>query len=161
MVRRIIKWDQKIRIFWKNYLTQTFLATLSILILLLSLHLQNAVIIASIGATAFIVFTMPGDITAKPRSVIGGHFVGFTCGALCALLPHATFIANAAVYALAVGLSIFIMVVIDTEHPPASGTALGIAMTGFSSSALISVITSVIVLSLIHQFLKPYLKNLV
>jgi CBS-domain-containing membrane protein len=161
MARKIIRWDEKIKLFWKNYIIQTLLATLSIFILLVSLHLQNAVIIASIGATAFIVFTMPQDITAHPRNVIGGHFVGFACGALCALIPHSTFVATAAVFALAVGLSIFLMVVIDTEHPPASGTALGLAITGYSSSALISVVTSVIILSLIHRLLKSHLKNLV
>lgn len=161
MARTIIGWDEKIKLFWKNYVIQTFLAALTIFILLVSLHLQNVVIIASIGATAFIVFTMPQDLTAKPRSVIGGHLVGFACGALCALIPHSSFLATAIVLAVAVGLSIFLMVVIDTEHPPASGTALGLAMAGYSHSALISVITSVIILSLMHRLLKSYLKNLV
>ncbi|MEA3475081.1 MAG: HPP family protein [Candidatus Cloacimonadota bacterium] len=63
------------------------------------------------------------------------------------------------VYSLAVGLSIFVMVVIDTEHPPASGTALGIVITGFSLNATIAVITSAIVLSLVHHFFKPYLRD--
>ena len=38
--------------------------------------IEHAVVIASIGATAFIVFTMPRNITAKPRRVIGGHLAG-------------------------------------------------------------------------------------
>ena len=53
------------------------------------------------------------------------------------------------------------MVVIDTERPPAAATALGVAITGFSLSAAIAVITSVIVLSLAHHFLKPFLRDLV
>ena len=64
------------------------------------------------------------------------------------------------VYSLAVGLSIFIMVITDTEHPPASGTALGVAINGFSAKVLVALIASVIALSLIHHFFKGYLKDL-
>jgi len=52
------------------------------------------------------------------------------------------------------------MVVVDTEHPPASGTALGVAITGFSLNAVIAVITSVIILSLVHRFFGSRLKCL-
>jgi CBS domain-containing membrane protein len=58
---------------WKRYLYQNFLATVIFFAVLPTLTLQHAVVIASIGATAFIVFTMPRNITAKPRGVIGGH----------------------------------------------------------------------------------------
>lgn len=64
------------------------------------------------------------------------------------------------VYSLAVGASIFIMVVTDTEHPPASGTALGVAMTGITLNVLIVVIVSVIIFAVIHRMCKPYLKDL-
>ena len=53
------------------------------------------------------------------------------------------------------------MVVFDMEHPPACGTALGIAMTGFSLNVGIAVISSIIVLSVIQKVYKPYLKDLV
>jgi len=53
------------------------------------------------------------------------------------------------------------MVATDTEHPPASGTALGVAITGFYLSAAIAVIVSAIALSLAYHFFKPYLKNLI
>lgn len=151
---------EELRLFWKNYVFQSFFATLAMFIVLLFLNLQHVVIIASIGATTFIVFAMPNYITAKPRNVIGGHLVGLLSGSLCALIPHQSFIYSILVYSLAVGLSIFLMVVIDTEHPPASGTALSIAITGFSLSTAIFVITSTVVLSLIHHFFKPYLKDL-
>jgi hypothetical protein len=53
------------------------------------------------------------------------------------------------------------MVIIDTEHAPASGTALGVAITGFSLTALIGLLSSVIVLSLVHHFFKPCLRDLI
>lgn len=151
---------RKFRILWKNYIFQSFLATLVIFIVLLCLSLEHAVIIASIGATAFIIFAMPKNITAKPRRVIGGHLVGLFSGSLCALISQPSFLYSILVYSLAVGLSIFVMVATDTEHPPAAGTALGIVIRGFSFNVTIAVITSVIILSLVHHFLKPILKDL-
>ena len=161
MKKSITKMVEELRLFWKNYIFQSFLATLTIFIVLLFLSIEHAVIIASIGATAFIVFAMPKSITAKPRNVIGGHLVGFLSGFLCALIPHPSFLYSILIYSFAVGLSIFVMVVTDTEHPPASGTALGIAITGFDLNAAIALITSAIMLSLAHHFFKPYLRDLV
>jgi CBS-domain-containing membrane protein len=152
---------EEFRLYWKHYVFQSLFAALTISVVLLFLNLQNAIIIASIGSTAFIIFAMPNSVTAKPRNVIGGQLVGFFSGALCSLIPHSLFWQEITVYTLAVGLSIFIMVIIDTEHAPASGTALGVAITGFSLSALIGLLSSVIVLSLVHHFFKPCLRDLI
>ncbi|MHA1860605.1 MAG: HPP family protein, partial [Candidatus Asgardarchaeia archaeon] len=120
------------RSFWKNYILQSLLATLTIFIVLLLLSMEHAVIIASIGATSFIVFAMPKSITARPRNVIGGHMVGLISGSLFSLIPSHSFLFSITLYSFAVGLSIFMMVVTDTEHPPAAGTALGVVVKGFS-----------------------------
>jgi CBS-domain-containing membrane protein len=145
---------------WKHYLYQSFLAAIVVFIVLFLLNIEQAVIIASIGATAFIVFTMPRNITAKPRRVIGGHIVGLVSGSLCALIPHSAMLASIIVISFAVGVSICFMVALDVEHPPASGTALGVALTGFTPDVMIAVLTSSIVLSLAHTFCKKYLKDL-
>jgi CBS-domain-containing membrane protein len=63
-------------------------------------------------------------------------------------------------YALAVGASIFTMVVIDAEHPPAAGTALGVAITGITLKVFVAIIVSIILLSLIHVFFKSYIRDL-
>ena len=145
---------------WKNYIYQSFYATIIIFIILLLLDSENAVVIASIGSSAFIIFTMPRNISARPRRLIGGHIVGLITGSLCALIPHSSTLASISVFALAVGISIFLMVALDFEHPPASGTALGVAMTCFSVSVMLAVITSSIVLSLAHHFARRFLKDL-
>ncbi len=107
---------------------------------------------------------MPNKTVAKTRMIIGGHLVGLACGFLCALIPYPAFVpsvtAQSFLYALAVGLSIFIMVTINTEHPPASGTALGAAISGFSWDITIAVIGSVVALTLIHHFFKKHIKDL-
>ena len=145
---------------WKNYILQSFLAALAMLIVLLFLSIEHAVIVASIGATSFIVFAMPNSVTAKARNVIGGHIIGILCGSLSTLIPHHPSL-NAIIYSIAVGLSIFLMVITDTEHPPASGTALGVAMKGFHLNIAMAVIVSALTLSIIHHSFRRYLKDLV
>ncbi len=145
---------------WKQYIYQSLLAAIVVFIVLLILTINNAVVIASIGATAFIIFTMPRNVTARPRRVIGGHMVGLFSGSLCALIPHSSTLSSVSVYALAVGISICLMVALDFEHPPASGTALGVAITGFSPGVMLAVIISSLVLSTAHHFSKKFLKDL-
>lgn len=161
MKKTLDKMARELKLFWKNYVFQSLFATFVLFIVLLILNIEKRpIIIASIGATAFIVFAMPKGITAKPRNIIGGYLVGITSGSLCALIPQNTFLVSLIVYSLAVGLSIFIMVVIDTEHPPASGIALGFAVTGFSLKAAVTVLVSVLILSLIRHFFRRHLKDL-
>jgi len=151
----------KFRLWWKNYVWQSFLAALTIFLVLLFLNLEHVVVIAAIGATAFIVFTTPDNITAHSKNIIGGHLIGFSVGCLCALIPQLSLWCSIISYSLAVGLSIFIMLIVDAGHPPAAATALGLAIMGFSLDAAIAVVTSAVLLALIHRFLKPFLKNLV
>ena len=169
------------RKYWKNYVFQSLLATVSIFLVLIILGMDEAVIIASLGATAFVVFALPEKITAHPRNVIGGHFVGLLCGFLgimaLHLLPVTNNIVENAVYALTVGLSIFIMTVTDTEHPPASGTTLGVVLQGaaehpppgtvmeeiiksFDLQIMIQVMIFAVVFSAIRLILKKHLRDL-
>jgi len=158
--RRASRISSSFTALWKHYLLQSFAATVVLFIVLLSLTLENAVVIASIGATAFIVFTMPKSATAQPRRVIGGHIIGLGAGLLCTLIPHGDTIISLAIYSLAVGIAIFSMVALDFEHPPAAGTALGVAITGFSPGVITAVLTSSIIMSLAHHFGRRYLRDL-
>jgi CBS-domain-containing membrane protein len=160
MTRSIPKMLEEFSKYWKNYVFQCLLATFVVFVVLLALSLKNAVIIASIGATAFIIFAMPSMLTAKPRNVIGGHITGLIIGSLCSLIPHSTVFYAALSYSLAVGLAIFIMVVIDTEHPPAAATALGFAISGFSLKTALALVLSIVVLSSVHYFFRHHLKDL-
>ena len=146
---------------WKSYLWQTACATSAVLVVLLVLDLQQAVIISSIGATTFIVFMKPSNPFATPRSIVGGYFVGALVGTAFALLPHRTSWAASLVYALAVGSALLLMAVTDTEHPPAAGTALSVAMAGGAWwAAVCASLTSAVLLALFHHLLRPYLKDL-
>ena len=152
------------RSFWKYYVFQSLLAAFSIFLIVLALGLQKAVIIASLGATTFVVFALPEKITAQPRNVIGGHIVGLICGyagfAVLELIPGAGHVEQAAGFGLAVGLAIFIMVVFDLEHPPAAGTAFGIVTTGVDLHLISEVLFFAIALSTIHWVLRKHLRDL-
>lgn len=160
MKRSVTKNIEELKSHWKNYVFQSLFAALVMSAVLLALGRDQAVIIASIGSTAFVVFAMPGSVAAKPMHVVGGQLVGFACGCFCGLIPHGDPWIAAVMYSLAVGLSMFIMVVTDTEHPPASGTALGVAISGFKPDVFIALIASVLALSLVHRLFKRYLRDL-
>ena len=74
--------DKKVKENLPNYIIQSALATIAMIVVLLVLNIttQQAIIIAAIGSSAFIVFAMPHQVTATPRRLIGGHMVGVVVG---------------------------------------------------------------------------------
>jgi CBS-domain-containing membrane protein len=61
---------------------------------------------------------------------------------------------------LSVGLSILLMVLTNTEHAPAAGTALGLVVGGWAPSAILFVLLGAVILSAVHMLLRPHLTNL-
>ena len=88
--------------------------------------------------------------------MIGGHVVAVIVASGFALL-HLT---SDLMAVGAVRLSILIMVVFNTEHPPAAGTVLGLAVEGWSLSAVLFVLLGAVMLSVVHAVLLPRLVNL-
>lgn len=122
----------------RPYLLQSILATLTILLILVFLDvLSHTAIIATLGSSAFLVFTRPGAYASRSRPLIGGYIIGMAVGVMYyyATLLSAYFsisVSQATVLivfsAMAVGGAIFLMVVTDTEHPPAAGMSLGLVL---------------------------------
>ncbi|MEA1939764.1 MAG: HPP family protein [Candidatus Caldatribacteriota bacterium] len=164
--------DRKLKKYFPNYILQSLLATVTLTIILYFENIfTNTAVVASLGATTFIIFAMPKYTTAQPRRVIGGHIIGIVSGILCFYIASLTqnkenfFLSHEMlkilIPSLSVGLSIFFMVITNTEHPPAAGTALGITIQGWSFSTIIVVLTTVIILSFFKYLLKTWLKDLV
>ena len=129
----------------------------------------RAAIVVAIASTAFIIFVVPDSVAATPRKVIGGHIVAvLVASAVSGVLniPGVEELAEDVRYiddiaaALSVGLSILVMVVTDTEHPPAAGTALGLVIPGWTRTAVVFIISGALALSLIRIVLRPKLVNL-
>ena len=78
--------DTKFPKHWRRYFIQSSYAAATVFFITITLS-NSPVIIASIGATAFIVFAMPNNIAAEPKRIIGGHFLGFFIGSCFAVFP--------------------------------------------------------------------------
>ena len=117
-------------------------------------------IIAAIGSTAFVLFIMPHSDMASPRHVFGGHLIALATGAVASLFDAQTAFLFALEGSLAVGVALFLMAATNTEHAPAAGTALGVVAHGFTWSLALLLFASVGALVVIHQLLRPWLRNL-
>jgi len=163
--------DEKFRDNKARYILQCLLATSSSFIILFILDtMSHAAIIAALGASSFIAFTMPEAQMSRPRFLIGGYLVGMATGCLCcylrwipllATLPITRGHSNVLFGAIAVGLAIFVMVITDTEHPPAASLALGLVLNdGCNCKTLAVVLIGIVSLSAIKAVLRPVLRNL-
>ena len=82
-------------------------------------------LVAPIGASAVLVFAVPGSPLAQPWSVVGGNTVSALVGTACVLwIPNPVLSA-----AVAVGLAIALMFQLRCLHPPGGATALFAVMT--------------------------------
>ncbi len=77
-------------------------------------------LMAPLGASCFLVFTLPGSPLAQPRHLIGGHLLSSLVGLLVLLLCGEAWWS----YGLAVGLAIVVMQLTRTGHPPAGADPL-------------------------------------
>jgi len=78
------------------------------------------VMLASMGASAVLLFAVPQGALSQPWAVLGGHFISAFIGVTCEkLLPD-----FALTPALAVGLAVGAMYYLRCIHPPGGATAL-------------------------------------
>jgi len=147
----------KFKKLWKYYFLQSLLAAAVLLVLVFILGKDRMVVISAMGATTFIVFAMPKNVSAQTKSVIGGHLVGLASGTIFYFTTLPYFIE----YALAVGIAIFLMVALDVEHPPAAGTALAVVINEVSPNVFVTIMVSTVVLTQCRYYLRSYLRDLV
>ncbi len=85
-------------------------------------------IIASMGASAVLLFAVPHGALSQPWAVIAGHTVSALIGVSCALFISSQVFAAAA----AVGLAVTVMYYLRCIHPPGGATALTAVIGGES-----------------------------
>ena len=85
-------------------------------------------VVASMGASAVLLFAVPLGPLSQPWSFVGGHLLSGLIGVTVAKLVPDVLIASA----LAVSLAIFVMYVTSCLHPPGGATALS-AVVGSSA----------------------------
>lgn len=150
--------DEKLEKNWENYLLQSLAAGASMLLILGIFtqlkHVLDLFIVAAAGSTAFTVFSMPHHYTGQTRNIIGSHSICTVVGFVCSHIPM-VYVAGG----VAVGISTLLMVSTKTEHPPAAGTALGLAVH-FVGGGAIFILGCAVAFSGIRILLLPWLKDL-
>lgn len=89
-------------------------------------------IVASMGASAVLLFAAPHGKFSQPWNLIGGHLISALVGVACARWIPDLYLAAA----LAVGLSITLMYYLRCIHPPGGATALMAVIGGPQIHAL-------------------------
>jgi CBS-domain-containing membrane protein len=149
-----------------RYVLQCAVAGLAAMAMLSLLHLVTYTgMVAALGATIFMTFTMPHRVSSRPRYVIGGYVMGSIAGALCNFVfvgPGAWLPSPGMFFlgAIAVGTASLLMVATNTEHPPAAGFALGLVLQPWDYRTLTYVLVCVCVLAIIRIALKRFLIDL-
>ena len=164
--------DTKFRANKLRYVFQCALAGAAMLVILAILTtISNAAVIAALGASVFLVFAVPHARSCRARFLIGGYVAGAAAGSLCywlrcvsplperlGLIPE---LPGVVFGAAAVGLATFVMVITDSEHPPAAGLALGFALLDeWRWVTLVAVMGGIVGLCLIKILLRRVLRDL-
>jgi CBS domain-containing membrane protein len=90
------------------------------------------IIVASMGASAVILFITPNSPLAQPWPLVGGQLISAIIGVVCAqVFTHTAFAS-----ACAVGGSVLVMLLFRCLHPPGAATALTPIMAGDPITAL-------------------------
>jgi CBS domain-containing membrane protein len=92
-------------------------------------------VIASVGASAVILFVLPHSPFAQPWAVVGGYLVSAAAGVFAAkVLPAPEYLPHA--LALAIGLTILGQLALRCLHPPGGAVALFAVLGGDAVRAL-------------------------
>ena len=152
-----------------QYCLQCLIAVLAVFSALMTLNLvSNDLVVASIASTTFVVFTMPHKSRSRVRYVLGGYIIGFLLGMLSYFLslffvdtfPIIKNYYDEIFGAIAVGSSIFFMVILNLEHPPASAVSLGMVLNQWNKWTITVTIISITIILLSRHLLRNRLIDL-
>lgn len=87
---------------------------------------DSALVVASMGASAVLLFAVPHGPLSQPWPVFAGHLVSAAIGVTCARLVADPLVAAP----LAVGLAVTVMYYLRCIHPPGGATALTAVIGG-------------------------------
>ncbi len=161
--------DKKVSDNFNQYIRQCLMATAIIIVIITSLDvIEQTVIIATLGATTFIVFAMSHSYASRPRRIFGGYAIGLLIGLVVYYLEYFLLILdpegfegiNIFLGGFAIGASIFLMVFTNTEHPPAAGLAIGLLFNPWDLRTIFVIAVAITFLSSSRYFLRNWLIDL-
>lgn len=112
-------------------------------------------LIAPLGATAVLLFGQPASPLAQPINIFAGYFIATLVGVGAAM----AFPGLWEVSAVAVGVSIALMLMFRVTHPPAGAIPLVATATPYQGSTLFIVVLlsciSLLLLAVVHHWIPP------
>lgn len=152
------------------YFVQCAMATAVVFVILFVLNvIPNAVVIASIGASSFIVFTLPQRRYSQAKYVIGAYVIGLSIGTVGSWLGDSSWLHHYTVLyqnrleffgALAVGMTMLLMVITNLEHPPAASIALGLVLNEWTIKTVLVTFIAIVFICLVRYLLRRRLIDL-
>lgn len=155
--------DKKFKKNKGHYILQCLLVSICLSVLFSMLNAVFEIgLLAALGATTFIIFTSPFKEISRTKYIIGGYCIGTFVGLLGVYLFRITSAAHLfpIFSAFSVGISMFLMVVFDYEHPPAAGVALGLMMNGGHLHSVAVAFIGIIFLLGLRRLLSNFLMDL-
>ena len=154
---------------WRIYVSQSMAAGLALFVILLVQDvISNGAIVAAIASSVAIVFFVPHSVASSPSRIVGGHVAAVVAAyiivGLGLLFPDSvvdTAWFNDMSGALALALVILLMTLTNTEHAPAAGTALGLAVRGIPGESVLFILTAAVIVALVRVILGSRLHNLI
>jgi CBS-domain-containing membrane protein len=168
--KKLFEFDKKFKVHPLRYLFQCALATACIIVILVALDLiTQTAIIATLGASTFIIFVRPHSYASRTRVLLGGYVIGIGIGIGMGLLANlsvmeAVFFTHKVQFiffcAAAVGIAIPAMALTNTEHPPAAAMALGLVLNEWNVVIVLFIICCVLLLGVVKKGFSPVMINL-
>jgi len=134
-----------------------------------AMSILTAIGATSVASSTFVVFAVPSSPVSLPHRVIGGYVIGILAG-ICwhfvvlswsHFFGTSDFVMQCIAGGLAAGTAMFVMGLLDFQHPPTMGLALGLVMDSWDDRTLIVVIVAVLAMCLIKWLLRRWLLDLV
>lgn len=160
--------DEKFQSNKTRFIAQSVLAGCAVAAALMIFDVvHQPMIIASFGASTFIAFTRPHHAVSGPRYLVGGYLVGALVGCAVHSLTFLTVeehLAQNVLYVLAGGMavafSMFFMTIFNTEHAPAAGIALGLAINEWLFLTVTKIMIGIVIISLIQRLTRRWMIDL-
>ncbi len=123
---------------------------------LLTVYTGHPFLMAPFGATCVLAFGVPNSPLAQPRNIIGGHIVATLVGMICLYFFGNEWYS----LAIGVGLSITLMQLTGTTHPPAGADPIVVILGAKTLDFVVNpVLSGAIVITIIALIFNNISRN--
>jgi CBS-domain-containing membrane protein len=148
---------------------QCLLVVISLGLFLMLLEFFGGIIVASLGASSFILFATPHTNSSKAANLIGSYIFGAFSGIIFSFLHsyllsldyEAVHVIMIFACSCAAALTTFLMVKTGLVHPPAAALAVGLSVDPRCLQTGAAAVAGVIILCSVRYLLRNHVKNLV